>query len=67
MTKLEKKVIELEVLSTFVHGSLFFGHSLGVVSNIRKKNYLDVVAHSLAGAYDLFATISHYKKMKNEN
>jgi len=64
--ELEKKVNELEILSTFVHGSLFFGHSLGVLYNLRKRNYKDTFVHVLAGAYDLFSTISHYRKIKNE-
>lgn len=57
---------ELESLAMYVHGALAFGHTLGLVYNVRKKNKFDSVAHGLALAYDLWATYRHWQESGEE-
>jgi len=49
----------IEELAIFVHGSLAALHMLGMVHNLRKRNWIDVVAHGLALAYDSWAVSKH--------
>lgn len=55
---------ELDTLAAFVHGVTAFGHLLGVIYNLRrsKRVDLDVVAHSLALTYDLYAAAKHARR-----
>lgn len=57
---------ELESLAMYVHGALAFGHALGLVYNVRKKNKADSVAHGLALAYDLWAAYRHWQDSGEE-
>ena len=50
---------DIEHLATFVHGVLAGLHALGIVYNIKRRNWLDVAAHSAAMSYDMFATAKH--------
>jgi len=50
---------DLEHLATFVHGVLAGLHALGIVYNIKRRNWIDVAAHSAAMSYDMFATAKH--------
>ena len=52
---------EVHELSTFVHGALVALHILGIVYNLRRKNWFDVAAHGAAGLYSLRATHHHAK------
>jgi hypothetical protein len=54
---------ELEVLAIFVHGALSALHVLGAVYNVRKRNWFDVVAHSAAAGYDVWAVGKHAKRL----
>jgi hypothetical protein len=58
---------ELERLCVFTHGALCVLHLLGVVYNIRRKNYFDVTAHSVAFVYDLYAATNHMKGIHAPN
>ena len=50
---------EIEYLATFVHGVLAGLHALGMVYNIKRRNWFDVGAHSVAMSYDVWATARH--------
>jgi len=50
---------DLEHLATFVHGVLAGLHALGIVYNIKRRNWIDVAVHSAAMSYDMFATAKH--------
>ena len=59
-----KAEAHLQELALFVHGVLFSFHLLGVVYNLKRRNRLDVLAHSFAAGYDLHAAIMHVHKLK---
>ena len=61
---MDKGERELQALGIFVHGVLVGLHALGIVYNLRKRNWLDVAAHAGAGAYDFWATGRHVKALK---
>ena len=46
-------------LGVFVHGVLAGLHLLGVVYNLRKRNYWDVVVHAIAVSYDTWSVSRH--------
>ena len=50
---------DIEYLATFVHGVLAALHALGIVYNIKRRNWFDVAAHSAAMSYDIWATAKH--------
>jgi len=52
---------QLESLAKFVHGSLFAFHTLGVIYNLRKRRYVNVVVHAGVATYDLLSAIRHSK------
>ncbi len=56
---------ELEVFAAFVHGALAALHTLGVVYNLRKGNYVQAGIHGAAMGYDLWATEKHAQKALN--
>ena len=62
--KLEKKIDDLELLATAVHGSLGTLHILGAIYNIRKKNYPHAIVHAIGAIYDLSSIYKHYKGMR---
>lgn len=51
----------MEELAGSVHAVLAAFHLLGIVYNIRKKNWLDVVVHGVVCAYDAVASYRHMK------
>lgn len=53
---------ELDSLACFVHGVLFALHSLGVVYNVRRRNWWDISIHTSAAIYDLWATQKHWRR-----
>ena len=53
---------EQHVLAAWVHGWLSGLHLLGTVYNARRRNWVDVVAHSAALAYSVRAVIHHAKE-----
>jgi len=61
--KLEK-LVELHDISSFVHGTLFGLHSLGVYYNIKKHRYLDAAIHAGIATYDLVCAVRHKEYSK---
>ena len=51
-------------LAVFVHGILVTLHSLGIVYNLRKRNYWDVAAHTAAAGYDAHALAKHIREIE---
>ena len=54
---------EVEVLAAFVHGALAFGHLLGLVYNMRRRNAFDMAMHGAALAYDTYAVVKHTRRI----
>jgi hypothetical protein len=52
---------ELDTLAVFVHGALAFGHALGLVYNVRRRNGWQSAAHAAALAFDLWACREHMR------
>ena len=52
-------------MSSFVHGSLTALHILGVAYGIRRKNWLDVAAHTFGVAFSVRATAHHIRMTKS--
>jgi hypothetical protein len=63
MSKSER---ELQTLACFVHGVLVAFHSLGLLYNLKRRNYGDAAIHTLAGGYDLWATHKHWKAVAGD-
>lgn len=55
---------QLQELGVFVHGILTGLHILGVVYNLRRRNYLDAAAHAGAAAYDAYAVSKHMRSLE---
>ena len=41
------------------------GHAIGLVHNLKRRNWFDVAAHSFAMGYDLWATKKHMKQLED--
>lgn len=63
MSRTERQVAELGV---FVHGMLAALHVLGIVYNLRRKNWWDVFAHGGAATYDAWAVTKHVKEIQDD-
>ena len=50
---------DVHVFAAFVHGALSALHCLGIVYNLRRRNYWDVAVHTGAMAYSLHSTRHH--------
>jgi hypothetical protein len=55
---------QLQELGVFVHGALTFGHLLGIVYDIKRRNWFDVSAHMAAATYDIWATRKHIHNLQ---
>ena len=53
---------EIETLAVFVHGALAFGHLLGLVFNVRRRNGFDSLAHAAGVIYDTAAAVGHARR-----
>ena len=51
----------LHQLGYCVHGFLVFGHALGTIYNIKKKNWLDIIIHGSALIYSAKSVHGHLK------
>lgn len=58
---MDKEQDDTELLAAFVHGALALGHLLGLIYNIRKKNWKSAGFHLSALTFDLWATFIHLK------
>lgn len=52
----------METLAAFVHGMLASLHLLGIVYNVRRKNWIDAGVHAAVCAYDTQAAFHHARK-----
>lgn len=52
---------DIHGFAAFVHGALCFGHALGIVYNLKRRNRLDVIVHALALGYSLRSTRHHVR------
>tara|TARA_Y100000593_G_C4220428_1_gene291541 strand:- start:613 stop:816 length:204 start_codon:yes stop_codon:yes gene_type:complete len=50
---------ELNNLAAFVHGSLFALHGLGMIYNLKRKNWTAASIHGATGVWDLVCAIAH--------
>lgn len=57
---------QLSELGVFVHGVLAGLHLLGVVYNMRRRNWWDVTAHTAAAIYDTHAAMAHTRDLQQE-
>lgn len=55
--------LQLAELGIFVHGVLAAFHMLGIVYNVKHRNWFDVTMHGMAAAYDVFATGRHIRQV----
>lgn len=55
---------EVHSLAGFTHGALASLHLLGVLYNIRRKHWYNVVVHGYALAFSLNATTHHARMCK---
>ena len=58
---------EIDNIAAFVHGSLFSLHMLGLVYNLKKKNYLYSAIHAAVGIFDVVGTMRHLETKKEQN
>lgn len=56
--------VEMETLAAFVHGALAFGHVLGFIYNIRRRNRFDAFMHLCGVIYDGFALDRHRERVR---
>lgn len=56
---------QLEELALVVHGALAALHGLGILYNLRRRNWWDVCAHIGALGYDLWAADKHMRIMRH--
>jgi hypothetical protein len=61
--KAERQMAELGV---FVHGVLASFHLLGLVYNVRRKNWPETVAHSAALTFDAYAVRKHIRQVRDQ-
>lgn len=55
---------EIHALACFVHGFLVFGHTLGVLYNVKRRNRWEVIAHGLGIAYSAHAAVHHARRAR---
>lgn len=52
---------ELHVLGAAVHGFLAMGHAIGILYNLRRRQWKDAAIHAVVFVYDLGSAISHHR------
>lgn len=57
----------LEDMATAVHGAAASLNLLGLVFNLRKRNWFDVAIHLAAGAYHARAAVHHHDLATRED
>ena len=55
---------QLQQLGVFVHGVLVGLHTLGIVYNLKRRNWLDVCIHGGAAIYDTWAVAKHLRALE---
>lgn len=57
----------VEKLATYVHGSLTTLHTIALLHNIRRRNWIDTAVHGTFIVYDLVSTYRHYTYIKQSD
>ena len=57
---------QMQEIALMVHTLLTAGHCLGIVYNVKRRNWLDVAAHTAAAAYDVSAINKHMRTLHAE-
>lgn len=55
---------EVHTLACFVHGMAAALHIIGIVYNIRRRNWFDVAAHAFSVTYGIRSVHNHYVDVK---
>lgn len=55
---------QMQSLGIFVHGVLTGLHALGLMYNLKRRNWFDAAAHTAAAAYSLSATAKHIRALE---
>ncbi|MBC8410357.1 MAG: hypothetical protein H8E12_16795 [Rhodobacteraceae bacterium] len=50
---------EIDTIAAFVHGALFGLHMLGLVYNLKRRNYLYSAIHAAVAVFDAVSTAKH--------
>jgi len=58
---MSKQEQEWQVFGVYVHGVLTAMHALGVFYNVRRRNWIDAIAHGSWLVYDADATRRHWR------
>lgn len=56
----------MHALGCFVHGVLVAFHSLALVYNLKRGNYIQAGVHTAVAGYDLWAVNHHLGEIKEE-
>lgn len=54
---------DLEILAAFVHGTVALGNALGLLYNIRRKQWRWCAVHAIGVALHAYATREHAKEL----
>lgn len=54
----------LHSLGLFIHGALAALHTVGIVYNLRRRNWWDVAAHTACVVYDAQAAVHHARESR---
>lgn len=52
---------DVEIIAVFLHGVLALGHAVGILHNLRRRNYKAVLFHACAFLGDCYAVYIHWK------
>jgi hypothetical protein len=53
----------MQEIALMVHALLVAGHALGIVYNVKRRNWFDIVAHGMAVVYDVGAIRRHQRAL----
>lgn len=62
---MDKGERQLQVLGVFVHGVLAGLHALGIIYNLRRRNYSETAIHTAAATFSVVATTKHMRKVND--
>jgi len=63
---MHKQEKHIETLAVYIHGALSTLHAVGLVHNIKRRNWRDAAIHAGFIAYDAFATYTHHQYIKQK-
>ena len=56
---------QMQEIALMIHTLLTAGHCLGIVYNAKRRNWLDVAAHTAAATYDISAINKHMRALRH--